>query len=245
MGTKNRTPAHPGELPRALTWIDVLAARLISHAARTTPGHSAERLEEEWRAHCLELPAPTSRLKFALGCCRAAMVITRHGLGIANPVRSAPTGAIIMAAYAQRAIPLFSRQTHSDADDIVCEINTTPLIDIMLVLLITLIIALPLMTHGVMIDLPHGTPPVNQPLPEVIDLDIQIDGTVLWNGTALTGLQQLEDKLRAEGPREPQPEIRLRPSAHVRYDYVAKVLALAQRNQLKKIGFVNTASFED
>lgn len=149
-----------------------------------------------------------------------------------------------MAAYARRAIPLFSRQTHADVDDIVCEINTTPLIDIMLVLLITLIIALPLMTHGVTIDLPHGPAPVVVQ-PEVIDLDIQVDGTVLWNGTALSGLPQLADYLRTEGPKDPQPEIRLRPSAHVRYDYVAKVLALAQRNHLKKIGFINTARFDD
>ena len=150
-----------------------------------------------------------------------------------------------MTAFARPARPLFARETPADAANILCDINTTPLIDIMLVLLITLIIALPLMTHGVTIDLPHGIPPANLPQPEVIDLDIEFDGTVLWNGTALQGMQQLEDYFRAEAAKNPQPEIRLRPSPQVRYDYVAKVLALAQRNQLKKVGFINTTRFQE
>ncbi len=150
-----------------------------------------------------------------------------------------------MAAYAGRVITLFARETPADATDVVCEINTTPLIDIMLVLLITLIIALPLMTNGVTIELPQGAPPALMPPPEVIDLDIDIDGTVLWNGTALQSLQQLEHYFRAEAAKNPQPQIRLRPSAHVKYDYVAKVLALAQQEHLKKVGFTSTARFQD
>lgn len=126
-----------------------------------------------------------------------------------------------------------------------CEINTTPLIDIMLVLLITLIIALPLMTHGVKIELPQGTSAA-QTLPlEVIDLDIEFDGAVLWNGTEVQSLQQLDHYLRAAAPRNPQPEIRLRPDPHARYETVAKVLALAQQNQLKKIGFIDTGRYHD
>ena len=150
-----------------------------------------------------------------------------------------------MAAYAQRTSPLFVRDTPSEAANILCEINTTPLIDIMLVLLIALIIALPLMTHAVTIELPHGLPPVNLPQPEIIDLDIEFDGTVLWNGTAVQSMQQLEGYLRAAAPKNPQPEIRLRPSPNVKYDYVARVLALAQRNRLQKVGFMNTARFQD
>lgn len=150
-----------------------------------------------------------------------------------------------MSAYAQRAIPLFARATHSDAADIVCDINTTPLIDIMLVLLVTLIIALPLLTHGVVIELPQGSPPAITPLPEAIDLDIEFDGTVLWNGTAVQSMQQLDGYLRAEASKNPQPEIRLRPNPRVKYDYVAKILALAQRDRLKKVGFINTSRFQD
>jgi biopolymer transport protein ExbD len=172
-------------------------------------------------------------------------MIRRHGLAIAKVANSAPTGDVIMTAYAGPTRPLFAREAPADTATILCDINTTPLIDIMLVLLITLIIALPLMTHGVTLDLPHGAPPANLPQPEVIDLDIDIDGTVLWNGTTLQSMQQLEDYFRAEAAQDPQPEIRLRPSPQVKYDYVAKVLALAQRNRLKKVGFINTTRFQD
>ena len=149
-----------------------------------------------------------------------------------------------MTAYAPRARPLFPPETNANSANILCEINTTPLIDIMLVLLITLIIVLPMLTHGVKIELPQASP-VTDTRPEVVDLDIEFDGTVLWNGTALKNTQQLEDYFRAEAPRNPQPEIRLRPNRRARYDVVAKVLALAQRHQMKKVGFANTGAFQD
>lgn len=126
-----------------------------------------------------------------------------------------------------------------------CEINTTPLIDVMLVLLVTLIISLPIMTHATRLDLPQTPPSQDEKQPEVIDLDIDVDGTVEWNGTPITTMQQLESYLRAEAGRNPQPEIHLRADRRVKYDVVAKVLAAAQRNQLKKMGFVDTASFRD
>ena len=222
--------------PRGL---DGIAARLITRAARTAPEQCSERLREEWLAHALELPASTSRLKFALGCCWAVMEINRRGLGVAKVVSSVPTGEMPMNAFASRVIPLFPRPMNANAAaDILCEINTTPLIDIMLVLLITLIIALPLITHGVKIDLPQG-PPVRDTQPEVVDLDIEFDGTVVWNGSVIQSMQQLEADFRAAAAENPQPEIRLRPNPRVRYDFVAKVLALAQRDRLKKLGFVN------
>ncbi len=228
--------------PRGL---DGIAARLITRAARTAPEQCSERLREEWLAHALELPASTSRLRFALGCCWAVMMISRHGLGVTNVVSSVPTGEVIMTALAPRAIPRFSRPMNSSpAADILCEINTTPLIDIMLVLLITLIIALPLMTHGVKIDLPQG-PPVGDTQPEVVDLDIEFDGAVVWNGSVIQNMQQLADDFRTEAAKNPQPEIRLRPNPRVRYDFVAKVLALAQRDRVRKVGFVNTGRFRD
>jgi biopolymer transport protein ExbD len=245
MGTKDRSPAPPGDPPRPTSWIDGLATLLTARAANAAPEHRADRLAEEWRAHALELPVATSRLKFAIGCCWAARVISRDDLGIAPVLSSAPAGEIIMAAYAQRSRPLFARETPSDATNILCEINTTPLIDIMLVLLIALIIALPLMTHAVTIELSRGSPPVTLPQPEVIDLDIEFDGTVLWNGTALQSMQQLEGYFRAAAPKNPQPQIRLRPSPNVRYDYVARVLALAQRNRLQRIGFMNPTWYQD
>ena len=127
------------------------------------------------------------------------------------------------------------------------DINTTPLIDVMLVLLVTLIVTLPIMTHAVKLDMPNASnppPPPDQP-PEVIDLEIDFDGTVVWNGTPVSGIQQLEGYFNAERDKEPQPEIHLRPDRRAKYDIVAKVLAAAQRNHMKKIGFVNVAEFRD
>jgi biopolymer transport protein ExbD len=129
--------------------------------------------------------------------------------------------------------------------DTFCDINTTPLIDVMLVLLVTLIVTLPIMTHAVKLDMPNPNappPPPDKP-PEVIDLEIDYDGTVVWNGTTVASMPQLEGYFRAETDKDPQPEIHLRPDRRAKYDTVAKVLAAAQRNHMKKIGFVNVAEF--
>jgi biopolymer transport protein ExbD len=125
-----------------------------------------------------------------------------------------------------------------------CDINTTPLIDVMLVLLVTLIVSLPVMTHAVKLDMPQDThqPPPDVP-PEVIDLEIDSDGTVAWNGTPVTGLDQLEGYFHNEAAKDPQPEIHLRPDRRARYGVVAQVLAAAQRNRMVKIGFTNVAEF--
>ena len=126
-----------------------------------------------------------------------------------------------------------------------CDINTTPLIDVMLVLLVTLIVTLPVMTHAVKLDMPNPNappPPPDQP-PEVIDLEIDYDGAVVWNGTPVADLNQLEGYFHTEADKPVQAEIHLRPDRRVKYDFVAKVLAAAQRNRMKKIGFVNTSEF--
>ena len=127
-----------------------------------------------------------------------------------------------------------------------CDINTTPLIDVMLVLLVTLIITLPVMTHAVKLDMPQDThaPPPDTP-PEVIDLEIDFDGTVVWNGSSIPSMDVLESYFHTEAAKDPQPEIHLRPDRRAKYDVVAKVLAAAQRNHMKKIGFVNVAQFSD
>ncbi len=128
-----------------------------------------------------------------------------------------------------------------------CDINTTPLIDVMLVLLVTLIVTLPIMTHAVKLDMPNVTnpPPPPPTPPEVIDLEIDFDGTVVWNNTPVASLSQVEAYFHAERDKDPQPEIHLRPDRRAKYDIVAKVLAAAQRNHMKKIGFVNVAEFRD
>ena len=125
------------------------------------------------------------------------------------------------------------------------EMNTTPLIDVMLVLLIMFIITIPVMTHAVKLDMPRPTdappPPVK---PEIVDLEIDFDGTILWNGTPVS-IDQLEGYFRTEAAKDPQPELHLRPDKRSRYDVVARVLASAQRNRMRKIGFVNVAEFRD
>jgi biopolymer transport protein ExbD len=129
---------------------------------------------------------------------------------------------------------------------VICDMNTTPLIDVMLVLLVTLIVSLPVMTHAVKLDMPQNkNPPPDNVRPEVIDLEIDFDGTVVWNGTVVQNIGQLEGYFREESGKDPQPEIHLRPDRRAKYDYVAKVLAAAQRNRMKRIGFVNTAEFQD
>src|SRR6516165_2865817 len=96
------------------------------------------------------------------------------------------------------------------AGQVMCDINTTPLIDVMLVLLVTLIVSLPIMTHAVKLDMPQSNnPPPPDQRPEVIDLEIDFDGTVVWNGTPITGLDQLEGFFHAEADKDPQPEIHL------------------------------------
>jgi biopolymer transport protein ExbD len=129
---------------------------------------------------------------------------------------------------------------------VMCDINTTPLIDVMLVLLVTLIVSLPIMTHAVKLDMPqpHSQPPPDRP-PDVIDLEIDFDGTVIWNGNTVPSMGQLEGYFRIEAAKDPQPEIHLRPDRRAKYDFVAKVLAAAQRNRMRRIGFVNTGEFAD
>jgi biopolymer transport protein ExbD len=125
-----------------------------------------------------------------------------------------------------------------------CDINTTPLIDVMLVLLVTLIVSLPIMTHAVKLDMPQtNNPPPPDQRPEVIDLEIDFDGTVVWNGTPIQSIDQLEGFFHTEADKPVQAEIHLRPDRRVKYDFVARVLAAAQRNRMKKIGFVNTSEF--
>jgi biopolymer transport protein ExbD len=132
------------------------------------------------------------------------------------------------------------------AGEEMCDINTTPLIDVMLVLLVTLIITLPVMTHAVKLDMPQKTdaPPPPVP-PEVIDLEIDFDGTVVWNGTSIPDINTLESYFHTEAAKDPQPEIHLRPDRRAKYDVVARVLAAAQRNRMKKIGFVNVSEFAE
>jgi biopolymer transport protein ExbD len=120
--------------------------------------------------------------------------------------------------------------------EVMVEMNTTPLIDVMLVLLVLLIVTLPIQTHAVKLDMPapNNTPPTVEP--ETVDLGVDFDGTVTWNGTAVdrgTMDSYFEDAAR----KNPQPEIHVNANRLAKYDAVAKVLADAQRLGATHIGF--------
>ena len=127
--------------------------------------------------------------------------------------------------------------------DVMVDINTTPLIDVMLVLLIMLIITIPIQTHAVKLNMPIGTPPPPPVPPEVVTIEVDFDGTLIWNGRVLPDRQELEARLRAAADMPVQPEVHLRPNKLVKYESVAMVMASAQRLGMKKIGLIGNEQF--
>jgi biopolymer transport protein ExbD len=121
------------------------------------------------------------------------------------------------------------------------EINTTPLIDVMLVLLIMLIVTLPPQRHAVKLDTPLPPPPDAPPpppdMPDPIRIMVDFDGSILWNGSIVTR-NQLDTNLKIEASRAIQPEIHIEPHRLAKYGVVAHVMAAAQRNGLKKMGVI-------
>ena len=133
----------------------------------------------------------------------------------------------------------------SSEPDVMMDINTTPLIDVMLVLIIMLIITIPVQLHSVNLNLPTGTPPprVAEP-PPVAQVDIDFDGTITWNGEAVPDQTALEARLRqAATPGPGQPEVHIRPNKLVEYNAVATVLASAQRLGVTKLGVVGNEQY--
>ena len=131
----------------------------------------------------------------------------------------------------------------SSDPEVMVDINTTPLIDVMLVLLIMLIITIPIQLHSVNLNMPAGNPPPPPAPPVVVTIDIDFDGTVLWNGEILADRAALEDKLRGAAALPDQPEVHLRPNKLVEYKSVAMVLASAQRLGVTKLGVVGNEQF--
>jgi len=122
----------------------------------------------------------------------------------------------------------------------IADMNTTPLVDVMLVLLILFIITLPAMTNST--NLQIGSSP-HAPLREAISLEIDFDGTILWNGTVVEDLAQLERYFRVEAGKDNQPELHVQPHRRAKYDTVAQVLAIAQRSGMQRIGFAGQERF--
>ena len=127
-------------------------------------------------------------------------------------------------------------------NEVMVEMNTTPLIDVMLVLLIMLIITLPVPTHAVKLDLPINQPPPTTK-PEVVNIDVDFDGTISWNGNVVPSREAMDTLMEQKADEPVQPEIQLRPNKLVKYRYVAEVLADAQRIGLNKIGVVGNEQY--
>ncbi len=127
--------------------------------------------------------------------------------------------------------------TQDDTDDVMNEINMTPFVDVMLVLLIIFIITVPVMKHAVNVDLPRASSQREQVRPETVRLSVQADGSYYWNDAKVTD-EALPALLRAEAAKDPQPDLHLRGDKAVRYERVAQALAAAQQAGLRKIGFI-------
>ncbi|HEY7979212.1 MAG TPA: biopolymer transporter ExbD [Rhizomicrobium sp.] len=132
----------------------------------------------------------------------------------------------------------------SGEGEVMVEMNTTPLIDVLLVLLVMLIITIPIQTHAVKLDMPPPNPHPPITPPTVVDINVDFDGTIYWNNTAVTPAQ-LDGYLYQEGQKDPmdQDEIHITANRLAKYDVVAKVMANAQRRGAVKMGIVNTNAY--
>jgi biopolymer transport protein ExbD len=126
--------------------------------------------------------------------------------------------------------------------EVMIEMNMTPLIDVMLVLIIMLIITIPIQNHSVNLNLPVGTPPPPLVPPVVVTIDIDFDGTLLWNGETVDRAT-LDSRLATVAATADQPEVHLKPNKLVEYKSVAAVMASAQRQGVTKIGLVGNEQF--
>jgi biopolymer transport protein ExbD len=129
-----------------------------------------------------------------------------------------------------------------DEPEVMMDINTTPLIDVMLVLLIMLIITIPVQLHSINLDMPVGTPPPTQK-PSIVHLEVDARNEVRWNGKPVADRAALDALLQQTKAQVPQPELHIKAQGKAKYEAVAGVLASAQREGLTKIGIVGTEQF--
>ena len=128
-------------------------------------------------------------------------------------------------------------------DEPMIEMNMTPLIDVMLVLIIMLIITIPIQNHAINLNMPVGTPPPVTAPPVVVTIDVDFDGTVLWDNVVVPDRAQLEARLKQVASQANQPEVHLRPNKLVPYTSVAAVMASAQKLGVTKIGLIGNEQF--
>lgn len=130
----------------------------------------------------------------------------------------------------------------SDEPEVMIDMNTTPLIDVMLVLLIMLIITIPVQLHSVNLDMPVASNAAKKADPVVIKIDVDAASVINWNGTPVTR-SELEAKLAEASAQQPQPELHIRSHAKAKYEAAAAVMANAQRMGLTKLGIVGSEQF--
>ncbi len=129
--------------------------------------------------------------------------------------------------------------------EVMMDINTTPLIDVMLVLLIMLIITIPVQLHAVNMDMPQASTTKPPTPPVVVKVDVDAGNVIRWNGQPLADRAELEARLQEAARVQPQPELHLRAHARAKYEAVAAVMAGAQRNGLSKLGILGAEQFAD
>ena len=137
-----------------------------------------------------------------------------------------------------------SMSAGSNDGDVMVDINTTPLIDVMLVLLIMLIITIPIQTHAVKLNMPVNTPNDKHIEPIVVNITVDFDGTIGWNNEIVKDRADLETRLYRTTQVADQPEVHLQPNKLAPYKYVAEVMAEAQRLGVNKIGIVGNEQFD-
>ena len=130
----------------------------------------------------------------------------------------------------------------SSDPELMMDINTTPLIDVMLVLLVMLIITIPIQLHAVNMDMPVGTPPTSQVKPDKVQIDIDEKGLLYWQGLPVSAAE-LEQDMVTIGQQTIQPEVHIRPDKNARYAVFANVIADARRKGLKKIAVIGSEQF--
>ena len=131
----------------------------------------------------------------------------------------------------------------SDEPEVMMDINTTPLIDVMLVLLIMLIITIPIQLHSVNLDMPVNTSAAKKTEPVVVKVNVEQNNVINWNGKLLASRAELDQAVAEAAAMNPQPEIHIRSHAKARYEVAASVMAAAQRGGLTKLGIVGAEQF--
>jgi biopolymer transport protein ExbD len=136
-----------------------------------------------------------------------------------------------------------SRGLRKSADaEVMMDINTTPLIDVMLVLLVMLIITIPIQLHAVNLEMPVGTPPTNNIKPEKVQIDIDEKSTVYWQGLPVNAAE-LDEKMTQLAAMNPQPEVHIRPNKDCQYAVFANVLSTSKRKGLSKMAVIGHEQF--